>query len=176
MKKFILLIITILSYLQSLAQININGGYIQSLDRISTNESSVSFPGRGFYAGAGFNIMSASNPQISFCPGLNFALLNIKVNEEEFKETFFTAPLHIKYTENLTSDGPIVFISVGPSLICPVEGEKIDITVGLEAGLLSINSHLRFIVGFDIGTINRASGTNSRYTRNILHLGVGYTF
>ena len=178
MKKLLSTILATILCISAFAQISVNGGYLHTTYNVSQSGAAGNVSGNGFYGGVGFEIKLADYSQLSFAPSLNFNLVDCNLGEfGRFSETFYSAPLHIRYTRPIDFTSSL-FVSAGPSLICTCESwefEDFDVAMGVEGGIL-LSNHLKFMLGYDFGLINQAEGSTYRITRNILHIGVGYKF
>ena len=182
MKKLLSTILVAFLCTSLFAQININGGYLHTTHNVSGHGAVVKAgTGNGFYVGVGYEIKLADYSPFSFAPSLNTNLVDYNWGSYgRYSETFFSVPLHIRYTQNINYSSS-VFVSAGPSLFCVCESwefDEFDATFGIEGGIL-LSDHLKFMLGYDLGLINQNTGgeySDYRITRNILHIGVGYKF
>jgi hypothetical protein len=106
-------------------------------------------------------------------------------------EYFLSAPLHLKYVQPVSNVADL-FVSAGPTVLCTLGGKtsvrhggasysenekggQFDVTIGVEGGAMLTNN-IKLMLGYDFGLVNQNEDKDYRVTRNIFHVGVGYTF
>lgn len=172
MKKILSIIIALFIGVCAFGQVSVNGGYLHSTYKATSQNVSVNFAGNGLYGGVSYDIKSSNYPQISFVPGININFVDIK--ELESTDTFLSVPLFLKYNLPINNvyDG---FVSVGSTLIYALDGGGFDMALGFEGGI-QFSNNIKLMCGYDFGIINQNSDGDIRLTRNTLHIGVGYMF
>ena len=191
MKKIFAIILSAFLCAQAFAQINVNAGYLNTNYRAGERGVSMSVKGNGFYAGVSTDIAIPAYAQLYFEPGLNFNLDTYKFADEYHTTQYFlSAPLRVKYVQPVSFGN--VFLGAGPTLICTLgaksvsnyggityteneSGGKFDVALGVEGGVALTNS-LKLVVGYDFGLINQNEDKDYRVTRNLLHVGFGFSF
>ena len=191
MKKLLSILLGVFLCIQAFAQVNVNGGYLNSTFRSHESGYSYNVNGNGFYVGASTDI-ALPYQYLYFSPGLNFDLVDYNFGEGvDVVEYFLTAPLHVKYVHPFSNVGDL-FVSGGPSLLCTLGGKSrysyggasytenekggdFDIILGLEGGIL-LSNNLKLMLGYDFGLLNQSGDNDYKVTRNYLHIGLGYVF
>jgi len=192
MKKILSIILGAIICTQAFAQVSVNAGYLNTAYRSSESGYSYKVNGDGFYVGANTDIKSTNYPQFSFAPGLNFNLSVYNFGEGvRTTEYFLSVPLHLKYVQPVSNVADL-FVSAGPTVLCTLGGKtsvryggasynenekggQFDVALGVEGGAMLTNN-IKLMLGYDFGLVNQNEDKDYRVTRNIFHVGVGYTF
>lgn len=185
------------------AQVNVEAGYVNSVQKLKKSGSTVSGTSNGVYVGASYNF--AFGKVISLSPGVQYEFLTtgdykvLPLASGSVQEHYANVPVLLNAGVNIGSNVRIYFYA-GPTLSIGIATSKsinsgvgdggnikkqnlyaddtykrLDVLLGGGAGV-EICRRIRLTAGYDAGLLNRTSLDDATLRRNRLHVGAAVTF